>query len=524
LRKWIIDLSLARQIAASFFAEGYALSAQTDWAMFAASSTSSNEPLSALSAGVGVGLDKLGAFGALGIGGNSFLQRAAQGVLTNAVTQGAAVATGLQKKFDWAGVAAAGIATSVAGWAADKLGGRLSPGATGFVARSAGSLVSAAARSLIEGTSFGDNVLMSLPDVLGTTIGNAVASKVRGAGRSGPASSSQGANATANTTAYEAEAGLAESWARLDAVGADLDDIGTALLLTRAGDDPARAIQLIKEDAGLTFEQATASRSLEGTLVTNVTLEGGGYSGVHSAVIEENKPHWNRDMSSFGQLTLAYGTDLKSSDPKTAYWVEDQTVMAKVNAQIDATQQFLLRTAFAPVDFVWGGYNVVTRQADIGDYFSVGGPIVGGVVAKGTSILIPAIRSAWGARGRGAASGLPKFTFRGDSRLESEIFRDGFAPRGTSTDLMAHALDNTLPPSAFVSSSRSLNVAAGFANNVYVLRPTNGIDVNRVLGPASPFPLEQEIAIFGKVAPSDIRAVTRPSQGVSILNPGYKPR
>lgn len=34
LRKWIIDLSLARRIAVSFFAERYAVSAQTAWAMF----------------------------------------------------------------------------------------------------------------------------------------------------------------------------------------------------------------------------------------------------------------------------------------------------------------------------------------------------------------------------------------------------------------------------------------------------------------------------------------------------------
>jgi len=123
-----------------------------------------------------------------------------------------------------------------------------------------------------------------------------------------------------------------------------------------------------------------------------------------------------------------------------------------------------------------------------------------------------------------AEGSLPKFTFRGDSRLEAEIFRDGFAPRGNSTDLLAHALNNTRPPSAFVPTSRSYDVASGFADNVYVLRPVNGIDVNRTLGSASPFPWEQEIAIFGKIPPSNIRAVTRPAEGVSILNPGYKPR
>ncbi|MAJ07410.1 MAG: hypothetical protein CMK04_00990, partial [Ponticaulis sp.] len=124
---------------------------------------------------------------------------------------------------------------------------------------------------------------------------------------------------------------------------------------------------------------------------------------------------------------------------------------------------------------------------------------------------------------RGGAGDGVRFTFRGDSRGPDVIFNEGFAPRGGSTDLLAHALDNTLPPSAFVSTSKSANVAAGFADNVYVVRSTNGIDVNRVLGPASPFSHELEIAIPGRVLNSDVRAVTLPDRGVSILNPNYKP-
>ncbi|WP_214675024.1 hypothetical protein, partial [Escherichia coli] len=50
-------------------------------------------------------------------------------------------------------------------------GGRL-------LSNTAGGLANAAARSLIEGTSFGDNILAALPDVIGQTIGDAVAGKV----------------------------------------------------------------------------------------------------------------------------------------------------------------------------------------------------------------------------------------------------------------------------------------------------------------------------------------------------------
>ena len=103
----------------------------------------------------------------------------------------------------------------------------------------------------------------------------------------------------------------------------------------------------------------------------------------------------------------------------------------------------------------------------------------------------------------------------------SPIVANGFQPRGTSTDLQAHALDNTSPPSIYVSTSKSADVASDFADNVYVVRPRNGINVNATLGSRRPFPDELEIAIPGGVAPSDIRAVTQGN--VSILNPGYKP-
>lgn len=128
--------------------------------------------------------------------------------------------------------------------------------------------------------------------------------------------------------------------------------------------------------------------------------------------------------------------------------------------------------------------------------------------------------------GGGAGQGL---TFRADSRPWSQIFVDGFQPRGTSNDLFAHALDNANPPSAFVPTSTSYDVARDFAirgghDNVYVVRPTNGIDVNATLGARSPFPNELEIAVPQPgIAASDVRAVTLESQGISILNPNWRP-
>jgi hypothetical protein len=55
--------------------------------------------MAGIAGGVGAGLG--------GIGGTGFVGGAIRGALGSAITQGIGVATGLQKKFDWAGVAAA---------------------------------------------------------------------------------------------------------------------------------------------------------------------------------------------------------------------------------------------------------------------------------------------------------------------------------------------------------------------------------------------------------------------------------
>ena len=122
---------------------------------------------------------------------------------------------------------------------------------------------------------------------------------------------------------------------------------------------------------------------------------------------------------------------------------------------------------------------------------------------------------------RKKADNIPSFTFRGDRRAPSEIFEQGFQPRGTSVDLLDYAANNT--PSIYVSTSRSASVAGDFAENIYVVRPRYGVDVNRALGRHSPFPDELEIAIPGGVSPADVRGVTLSNQGISILNPNWAP-
>ncbi|HKR25623.1 MAG TPA: LysM peptidoglycan-binding domain-containing protein, partial [Allosphingosinicella sp.] len=138
--------------------------------------------MAGITAGVGLGVDKIipGA-----IGGSAFLGDVVRGAAGSAISQGIGVATGLQQKFSWAGVAAAGVSAGVSG----AIGRAMTPGAGGhegahltrssrtppvearMLGGAAGALAGATTRSIITGTSFGDNILAVLPDVIANTIG-----------------------------------------------------------------------------------------------------------------------------------------------------------------------------------------------------------------------------------------------------------------------------------------------------------------------------------------------------------------
>ena len=123
---------------------------------------------------IGGTLGKVGSF----LGGSGFVSGAARGALGSVLSQGIGVATGLQSKFDFAGVAAGavggGVGNTLGGVFGGIQGGSLAYYATrtltGMTAASAG----AAVRSLIDGSSFGDNIIRVLPEVIGSTIGNAI--------------------------------------------------------------------------------------------------------------------------------------------------------------------------------------------------------------------------------------------------------------------------------------------------------------------------------------------------------------
>ena len=130
--------------------------------------------------------------------GSAMVSDAVRGVASEAITQSLAVATGLQDHFSWIDVAVSGI-TAVAGGAFDRsVNANLdaweatqplevrSSASFDFkldLARALGSagaglaagIVGTAAKSLLEGSSFGDNLQSALPSLIGSTIGNAIA-------------------------------------------------------------------------------------------------------------------------------------------------------------------------------------------------------------------------------------------------------------------------------------------------------------------------------------------------------------
>ena len=148
--------------------------------------------LAGIGAGIGGALGGLNAFGPAASGSVGGIANAVvRGALTSGLTQGIGVVTGLQKKFDWAGVAAAGVGAGVSDAVAGNIGGAAHyDAATGkvvnatfgnFAASSAsGAIANAATRSAINGESFGQNLIAAIPDVLANILQRAIGTAMDG--------------------------------------------------------------------------------------------------------------------------------------------------------------------------------------------------------------------------------------------------------------------------------------------------------------------------------------------------------
>lgn len=89
--------------------------------------------------------------------------------------------------------------------------------------------------------------------------------------------------------------------------------------------------------------------------------------------------------------------------------------------------------------------------------------------------------------------------FRGEraSKSPEVVFTEGLKPRGNELDLLTHVTLNKAE-TIYVSATISIDIAEAFAGRngfIYEIETDRGIDVNLVLGVASPFPEQQEIAI-----------------------------
>jgi hypothetical protein len=137
--------------------------------------------MSVITAGVTSGLD--GAFAGIK---SAFLQGALQQGTASVLTQGIGVATGLQKKFDFVGIAAAALSGGLSKSAEVRLsrnpaflgdGGRGLNTAGKIISNTAGALAEAGARSVLSGTSFGDNLIAVLPSVIGRAAADGLGAK-----------------------------------------------------------------------------------------------------------------------------------------------------------------------------------------------------------------------------------------------------------------------------------------------------------------------------------------------------------
>ncbi len=144
--------------------------------------------LAAIGGGVGKLLKGISVFGNAGSVA-TVASDVARGALSSGITQGIGVATGLQDKFSWAGVAAAGAGFGGAlgrGLESSKgfLGMKAADGSFGhtFATATASGIANAATRSAINGDSFGDNLIAAIPDIIGQAVGGAIGKGIAGLG------------------------------------------------------------------------------------------------------------------------------------------------------------------------------------------------------------------------------------------------------------------------------------------------------------------------------------------------------
>ena len=141
---------------------------------------------------VGISAISGGINGGIGVGPladiSGMTGAAIRGAVSSAATQGIAVATGLQEKFSWSQVAVSAVMAGVSEGVGNLIGlpddastwGLKDYGKAAAVT-TASVVAGASAMSIIDGTSFGDNVVALIPQAIGQTVGQMLVGAVQAA-------------------------------------------------------------------------------------------------------------------------------------------------------------------------------------------------------------------------------------------------------------------------------------------------------------------------------------------------------
>ncbi len=230
--------------------------------------------ISALSAGIAKGIGgKLDVFS--GAARGSFKAAANAGITgaaASALTQGIATATGLQAKFSFAGVAAAGVGAAAGFGVGSQLGSSF--GAQ-VAAHTASAIANAATRSALNGSSFGDNLRAAIPDVIGQAVGGVLGRAIhdpsvaaRKAVEARPAIATGGGGG--GVLALASAIGGALPDPRLAIPEGDYDLVGPATTIEEAL-DRAKAWEAVKNDpaySAVAQQNADFYRSLAGNIAS----------------------------------------------------------------------------------------------------------------------------------------------------------------------------------------------------------------------------------------------------------------
>jgi YD repeat-containing protein len=338
--------------------------------------------LAAIGAGVSGGLAGTGAFGGVG---SKIVGSALRGAAGNAVSQGLGIATGLQDRFDWGGVAAAGVGAGISS--------RITlPGTGGrIVSGMAGGLAASAAESLVTGRDFGDTIAANLPGIIGNTVGGIVAEGIAGNGKPGAGGSTTGAG---------------DGTSARPTPGAGGGQVGGS----GSGDDaqPGDIVVTARRGGGY---NAVAAAMAQLITQTNAGAKGGGDAGGVAAVAaidRGNHPYpvdpedmsgntaWQLRAKKAAYLDTVANSGQTFTDNELNVKAFDDLI-ARADAReapgvtaADAEVNEILRAGLAPIDIGVGGYNIAVGSGGLRDYLAVAslvpvGKVLGAVGAAARS-------------------------------------------------------------------------------------------------------------------------------------------